>query len=478
MIRSGRDPGAGPNIRDGLMGPSLWARPATMIPAPHRPRPHGEGRPAARTSIPQSLLIIVGSGPQTTALSPREGRYGGRCRSTRRHRRAAPKEGTTIAIPPGAATNDGVFPGVPMRFSLSSLARLAIGTILVSAAAAIGLARLAPPHEGWRMLGPSRYVNVNSFYLDPCRRGSSWLDREGGAMRDVPFGDEELLEYASSSPWRDELGRTQVIGRWSWGFKSEATDRAYGLARITFPDGEVLDHIETDVVPVSSPCWYPGTGARVLFAAGDGKLYQCNFEPGDDGAAGSDRHVERPRPIAWNCEFPGGEGLYLAEPHWPTDPNFSRILFVSLRTSRRIRGEMESTPAQIWWLRLSEDGDSIEEAGRLFNPPASQPEANERCPTVGRTPDGRPLLAYFRKEGMQRANLYLIDIEFGPGMRHPGPVPGVGTKIADACLPSPPVFSGDGRWITIIQADGGSNRVVRRVRADLRGETVMAAASR
>src|SRR4051812_27233774 len=99
-----------------------------------------------------------------------------------------------------------------MRFSLSSLARFVAGAALISSAAAIGLARLAPPPKGWRMLSPGRYANVNTFYLDPCRRGSSWIDREGGAMIELPFRDDELLEYGACSPWRDEEGRFQVVG--------------------------------------------------------------------------------------------------------------------------------------------------------------------------------------------------------------------------------------------------------------------------
>ena len=370
--------------------------------------------------------------------------------------------------------DDGVHLGVPMRFSLSKLARFAIGTILVSSAAAIGLARLAPPPKGWRMPGPARYANVNTFYVDPCRRGSFWVDREGGPLREVPYRDEELLEYASCSPWRDEQGRAQVVGRWSWSFRTESPDRAYGLARISFPDGEVLDHIETDVVPVSNPCWYPGTGTKILFAAGDGKLYQCNFESGKDAVIGTDGRVDQPRPILWNCESSDGEGVYLAEPHLSLDPNFSHLLFVSLRSSRRILGELTSTPAQIWWLRLGEDGGSIEGAGRLIEPPAHGAEANERCPTLGRTPDGRPILAYYRKLGLNRADLYFIDIELDPETRSPRPITGVGTKIADDCLPNPPIFSGDGRWITIIQGDGGRKGVPRRIRAEAGTEAAMA----
>lgn len=365
-----------------------------------------------------------------------------------------------------------------MRISLPSLARLAIGTMIVSSAAAIGLARLAPPPKGWRMPSPVRYANVNTFYLDPCHRGSSWIDREGGPMRELSYHDEELLEYASCSPWRDEQGRAQVVGRWSWSCRSDTPDRAYGLARVSFPDGEVLDHVETDVVPVSSPCWYPGTGAKILFAAGDGKLYQWNFEADDDGATRPEHPIERLRPIVWNCEFPDGQGVYLAEPHWSSDPEFSRLLFVSLRTSRQVRGLPESTPAQIWWLRLGEDGGSVEQAGRLIDPPASGPDVTERCPSIARIPDGRTVLAYFRKVGLNHANLYLVDIELDSESRCPRPSAGIGTKIAEDCLSSPPIFSGDGRWITIIREGRDNKGVPTRIRAEVGTEAIATVPSR
>ena len=380
-------------IRDpGRMSRTVCQAPSVGPEARHHSRLHApisrlhvEGRPAARTFIPHEVSdrrrIVT---EDQSRLLFENGVIGHRRRrSSHRYLRSTAKHGAHDRRPSWTGER-GCFLGVLMRFSLSSLARFAIGTILVSSAAAIGLARLAPQTEGWRMLSPSRYANVNTFYFDQGHRGSSWLDREGGPMREVPFRDEELLEYASCSPWRDEQGRSQVVGRWSWSLRSETPDRAYGLARITFPDGEVLDHVETDVVPVSNPCWYPGTGSRILFAAGDGKLYQCNFESRDDAAVASNSRVMLPRPILWNCKFPDGEGVFLAEPHWPSDPGFSRLLFVSLRSCRGISGKPASSPAQIWWLLLSEAGGSVEEAGRMIAPPTSGDEVNERCPALGR----------------------------------------------------------------------------------------------
>jgi hypothetical protein len=339
------------------------------------------------------------------------------------------------------------------------MTRFALLGVVVTSAAAIGLARLEPAPRSWRMTAPVRYAGINSFYLDPCRRGSTWVDREGGPPVDMPFPDDELFEYASCSPWRDEDGRSQVVGRWSWsGSRADTPDITYGLARVTFPEGHLLDHVETEIVPVSNPCWYQGTRARVLFAAGDGKLYQYDF---DEAHAHSD-DTARPRPIAWNCDMPHGGAIYLADPQWPDLPEFSRTLLVVLRQTESSRGRPVATTSQVWWLRLTEDGDAIEGAGRLLESNPSVRDANERCPSLGRGPDGRPALAYFRQSGAGQFDLYLAAIEFDTESGHPLAASGPGDRVAEGCHASPPLLSRDGQWITFVQATGSLHGAVRR----------------
>jgi hypothetical protein len=350
-----------------------------------------------------------------------------------------------------------------MRFSLSSIVRLGVGAIIVSSATALVLARVVPAPTGWRMACPVAYTSINSFYLDPCSRGSVWIERDGGAtVGRHRKGDDELIEYASFSPWRDESGRCQVVGRWSWGFRGDSPDNSFGLARMTFPDGEVLDHVETEVVPVSSPCWYPDTRARVLFAAGDGKLYQCAFEPAGAPGTVSDGAEDRPRALTWNCPVPGEDGVYLTEPDWPSDPRLRNIVFVGLRVTPPARtAGRKAGPTQIWWLRLSDDGASIVEAGRLLEDSADGLDVIERCPIVGRSSAGRTVLAYFRKLPSQSLSLHVVDIEVDPERNCPRTVLGPGAKLADDCLASPPVFSKDGRWLNIVRKTGGGRNLSR-----------------
>ncbi len=354
-----------------------------------------------------------------------------------------------------------------MRFSLFSLGRVVLAAMLVCSAAAIGLARLAPAPKGWRMPCSPRYTSVNAFFLDQCRRGSIWVDRDGGPGLDLPFRDGELLEYASLSPWRDDQGDAQVVGRWSWGFRVDSPETSYGLARLSFPDGKVLDHIETDVVPVSAPCWYPGGGARVLFAAGDGKLYQYDFGTAEREGHSEERGREGPRALAWNCPAMDEDSVYLSEPNWSSDPRFAHLLFVGLRRAGTSQDHPASKAVEAWWLRLSDDGDSIEEAGRLIDSPTDGEDTNERCPTLALAPGGRPVLAYYRRSRRRLSELHVVPIELDPDRGIPRTVAGPGTKVADDCLTTPPIVSRDGQWIGYIQGIGGYRGTVRRIPLDL-----------
>jgi hypothetical protein len=351
-----------------------------------------------------------------------------------------------------------------MRFSWSSLARLVLGGVFLSSATAIGLARLAPASVGWRMTSQASHVNVNTFVFSPCKRGSIWLDRDRGSTLEVPSPQGDLIEYASCSPWCDERGRRQLVGRWSWSFGAGDPEASLGLVRLSFPEGEVLDHIETTVVPISVPCWYPGTQARVLFAAGDGRLYQHDFEPAGDLAGTGVEN--RPRPLIWGCPIPGGGGVFLAEPFWLDDPRWHDVVLVGLRTTTAAgQPKQSSGPTQVWWLRLSEDGGTIIEAGRLLAESPLGAEYIERYPTLGRTSDGRLRLAYLRRFPPGPLELWVTDLDVDTERRCPKAIRGEGVRLATDCLASLPIFSSDGRSIRVLVSEGGAPRV-RPIRLD------------
>jgi hypothetical protein len=339
-----------------------------------------------------------------------------------------------------------------MQISLMSLIRLFVLTALVASAAAVGLSRLAPPPRPWRMATPVNAISYNHCFLREGGQGSIWLAKDDG--RELPFQlpSDERLDYSSQSPWRDDQGRSQVVGRWTRRSGASEGDSEFGMARVSFPDGEVIDRVPTNVVPLSSPCWYPGTRARVLFAGGDGQLYDYAFESPSLSGSDPSPAYESPRQLRWTCDRPGGDGLFLSDPHWPTDPRLSRVVFVSLRFKTRSSGHSAFNFSEIWWLRLSEDGTAIEEAKRLLDPGPGSAGFEERCPTIGQSPDGTLALAYLRKDRARYWELRKVKISLEGTDRRPVASQGLGQKLADGCQPCAPAFLKDGRHIMVIQA--------------------------
>jgi hypothetical protein len=351
-----------------------------------------------------------------------------------------------------------------MRFSLTSLIRTLAVIFLGSSAAAIGLARLAPPPKPWRMPCRVANVNVNIFLLNHGSRDSLWLAKDEGRTSKLPIPSGSIFDYASCSPWRDDRGRSQVVGRWSRDPSAFQGENDFGLARLSYPDGELIDRISTDVVPVSPPCWYPGTGTRVLFAAGDGRLYQYEFEShsGTTSDPDGDRQNE-PTPLVWDCKAPGTGDVYISDPHWSTDTHSNRIVVVALRLIEPNTGRQQYTRSQLWWLRLSEDGHSIKEAGRLVQPPTGVNDVEERSPSIGRTSDGRLALAYLRKTGFKPWELRMTPLDLDATGVRPLTLTSVGSRIAEGCQPFSPIISSDGRCISYIQGDTPHVAIIRRV---------------
>lgn len=198
-----------------------------------------------------------------------------------------------------------------MRRPLTTLTQLVFRPFLVLTLIALGLGRLAPTSSPRRVVAPACQVLV---YYQPWLSWLTpnqmlWLDVETGETTRVPLGGVPVLQAASISPWRDERGRSQVVS-----FRCQGINKgAIMLERASFPDGEVLDSIETEVFPSGSKvCWFPGTDARVLFIGGDKRLYQFAFEFEGDARAGHGRaareSTQRAQPLIWKGRDPRSDG--------------------------------------------------------------------------------------------------------------------------------------------------------------------------
>jgi hypothetical protein len=337
------------------------------------------------------------------------------------------------------------------------LARPLLAAALVATGSAVGLSRLVPQPRTSRTPAPARHVLVGPLGFEPNAAVSVWLDAETGRTTEAAPLDGQTLRHASVSPWLDESGRPQAIGRAVRRPDDPAPD-LLALVRMTFPEGRVLDRIAVDVLPASPPCWWPDTGARVLFGGGDGRLYRFDFEP-PDGTAGAD---EQPRPLAWGCP-PPGRTVHLGSPCWPDDARFARTILVVISTYSADTPRRPMSTARIWWLRLDDAGEAIVDAGPVFDPDAIPSDREVAGPSVGTTPGGGLVLAYYLSADRKAWDLHLAELTVDDAGR-PRVASGAGRRLAGECRPFiPAAFSGDGRWISAVQFDRDGRGMILRL---------------
>jgi len=358
-----------------------------------------------------------------------------------------------------------------MSFSFSSLIRLlvllAVGTTIL----AVGLSRLDPPGPGWRTQRPARFSNINEYFLDVADRTPHWLDSDTGQVAAYPLADGDVLEAASCTPWVDEKGRYQVVGRWSSRTKGGplSMSKDFGIARYSFPSGEMLDQISTETVPLGPPCWFPGTRARVLFTAGDGMLYHYAFEP-EPWRKGIDPEAKRdpkPKPLAWRCPKPGHGDVFIGDIAWPEDPRMGGCVVASLREQQLAPdGSRMFSRTKLFWLKLNIEGTEIVDIGRLLiadDVEKTEADSDHRSPTVGALADGSLAVAYLR-QGVGEAGwqVRVAPIEFEADHQIPKALESRSLLLSSRCQPAHAIFSSDGRWLNAIAGPEIKNcRVVR-----------------
>lgn len=352
-----------------------------------------------------------------------------------------------------------------MRFSLNVLVRLVALLALVSGTVAVTLSRLAPVPWHFRMATPPRYEVINGFALHYWPEAPKFLDTRTGQLREFRLPKGDRFEYAACSPWEDEQGECQVVGRWMREVSSASgpSDRlfeAFGLARYELPSGRVLNRIPVEVVPATHPCWFPDTTARLIFGAGDGQLYLLDFDQSDRDGVGEN---PVPQPIAWGCKPPGRK-VMVRDPVWSADPRLGGRLIVSIQF-RRDGADEDLTPGRLWWLTLTSDGKEIVAAGPLTDPelgPHRPDRVEERYPNLTKTPDGDLAIAYLtRVPRSPRWALRLAPVAAEATAEPPVVRSESARTVADDHVSALPPFSADGRWLYGLLPSEGANRVVR-----------------
>ena len=269
------------------------------------------------------------------------------------------------------------------------------------------------------------------------------IDLETGRLvgLDLPAG--ERVDLASGSPWADE-GGSQVVGRWS---RRDAYDlpSGQGLVRLGLPGGRLLDRVETEILPVSPPCWYPGMTARILYAACDGALYHFAFAEGD--APGD----KAPRPVTWRALPAGLAAVRVLDPAW----SGSGGVLLATVFARPIGAAVRTQSPALWWLRLDPSGSEVVAAGRVVRREGSAgADAWERLPAVGKSADGTPLLAFLERDPEEWGWRVVV----APLRADDGAAGAPAIRRAEARVLAEgrgtlaPGISADGRWVASLAA--------------------------
>lgn len=343
-----------------------------------------------------------------------------------------------------------------MRF-VSAGIRVALILGLGLVALAIGLGRMSSAERArtgrLRRVSNSIYLEINDFGMDRGHSGCHLVDTGKGRAVWLSIPDDDVLWYANSSPWTDENGESQLVGRWESRGRWENSEvrRGFGLARYSFPSGRPLDHVELEIVPAGTPCWFPGTAPRVLFAGMDGGLYRFSFE---EDAEPPVKGLARPLRLSWKCTPPGDGEVRIHDPSWPTDPRLHGWILVSLSYLDHCGGEQAYVPTEPWWLRLDADGSAIIAAGRVQSAdPVSVAPTEMRMPHIAATPDGALALAYLARPRDSRWQLRLARVETPVTTTVLRTLRSASVPTPNDLTPNALAFSPDGRWVYIIHGD-------------------------
>src|SRR5262249_41030833 len=123
----------------------------------------------------------------------------------------------------------------PLVWSFRILARaLGLGG-MVLVVAAIGLGRSAPSTLPPYHSAAVRFQSVNLRCTPEREAQPCFLDRQTGQVLRLEMPAGEILDYAACSPWCDERGQFQAVGRWMTraGKQYSYLPQDFGLVRLS-----------------------------------------------------------------------------------------------------------------------------------------------------------------------------------------------------------------------------------------------------
>jgi hypothetical protein len=324
-----------------------------------------------------------------------------------------------------------------MLMSLHAIARLAVLAFAGLSLAALTAAQMQTPSRapGSWAADPANPWEVLSADVRPGRGPVELIDRRDGRLRRVDLPGAERWDYLAASPWIAADGSMEAVGRFATPAPSASGadgEGGVGLVRVRLPQAEVLERLDLEVMPTGRPAWDPARADRVVFPGSTGKLYSYRFAAADDPSEAA-RGGSTVRPLSWACEAPGGYEPFLIDPVWSKAPELRGLLIVSLARMRGKEDAGKPLPIAPWWLKLDEEGESIVDAGPLFDPAelaGLDAKVRIRFPNVARR-DGRLRLIYmFHDAWAGRSVAHAADLEIAPETGRPRVRPGTAAAIA------------------------------------------------
>jgi hypothetical protein len=340
--------------------------------------------------------------------------------------------------------------------------RLLLLMATLSTVAAIVLGRANPGSPPRRVASLPSYQVLDQAITARHGRATVVVHLDSGQLQTLALPPDMGIDKASLSPWEED-GRRQIVGvGWNRsGAEGSLSRTDFGFVRMSLPDGEVLDRLilSEEALPWDAPCWVPGAPASVLYVGSDDRLYRVDFKSsllGPNALEAVDRH---PRPLEWQVSFPRASGVQFRDLTWPDEPRLGGRALVSLRFKDRETGRY--TDWQIWWMQLDWNGTSVVALGQLLAPGSSDTAVSLRLPNLVSV-YGEPALAYLaRRPGEPGWQLRVAPIHFDPDSGSPQAHDVDSRLLAENCLPSSPVASPDGRWITVVRTSGPQLRTER-----------------
>jgi hypothetical protein len=288
-----------------------------------------------------------------------------------------------------------------MCLFIGRLGRLILWAALVLTSVALVLGRYAPPErdescadQRTRTAAHPRYLALQLHHCSAPPYVPRILDTQTSEITLYSVQGAGNLDFLGCSPWRDRAGQHHMAALYWGGGANRPLHRAgpMELIRYAFPAGKVVDRAIVDPLPKWPVCWAPDRSDRIVFAAGDGRLYCYDFDQGQAGA--SARGEAKPIPLRWKGKRRRNGRSLVQDPCWPDQSALGGRLLVSLTTSDSEDRPQRLPNPRLWWVRPDSDVRSIIETSRAIIPDGVSPDVEERLPSVGRSADGTLLLAY------------------------------------------------------------------------------------